>query len=729
MGYIAETAGRPADHARVLDRLRPKTLRAKLLALLITPALVVIAAMVLVAATRSASAQRSSAYEQAQQLAQTHANAFDAEAQRHREITTSLAAEVRAFRGGDRANLTAMSGAVIAANPDLQGLYINLEPNSGLGPDSQFINAWRSGNSVNGRVAIYWQRVHNKLEYATPSGTTDPKGNENWYGGPRDAGHFVALEPYTDPNNHVLMTSYVTPMFKGSRFIGVVGLDVALTSLQQQMQKVHVLKSGYAFVVSNHGELLTSPNPKLIGKSSLGKLAKSTDQPALAQLASLVRHGGSGHVTATDPFTGKQVTMFAAPVATGNWSVITVAPNSEMMASANHLRTLLIVIGLVALAILGVVITLVATRVSKPIQALAASADLIAEGDLDVTVEHRSEDEVGTMAEAFRRMVGYLQRTADTAEHISEGDLTGTVTPVSDRDRLGVSFARMQDALRGVIGEIGAQSQTLAVQSEEMAANADETGRAVEEIARALGEVASGSERQVESVARTRESADLAAEQAEQARKLATRGEVASRSAAEAMAQVQSSSDAVATVMSQLTGTSERIGGITDQISQIADQTTLLALNAAIEAARAGEQGRGFAVVAEEVRKLSEETSSAAGSISELIGAIQSEASDAEAATARSAEHSRTAADTVADAREVFEQIAGAVGEMHGRVDRIAASSGEVVSVAESAAAAAEQVSASTEQTSSSAQEITAGAHEVAQSSERLSQAVAWFRV
>ena len=54
---------------------------------------------------------------------------------------------------------------------------------------------------------------------------------------------------------------------------------------------------------------------------------------------------------------------------------------------------------------------------------VSASAQKIANGDLDVEVTEDRSDEIGDLARAFKRMIEYLKGMANTAEDIAMGDL------------------------------------------------------------------------------------------------------------------------------------------------------------------------------------------------------------------------------------------------------------------------------------------------------------------
>ncbi|MBX5443066.1 MAG: methyl-accepting chemotaxis protein [Solirubrobacteraceae bacterium] len=416
--------------------------------------------------------------------------------------------------------------------------------------------------------------------------------------------------------------------------------------------------------------------------------------------------------------------MSWAPIPTGGWSVITVAPESEVMAATHALRWQLLLAGLIGIAVITVVIVLFSGRMTKPLKAfverlrtlndtavtgLRRGIDAMAKGDLTVDASSGVEplEVVGhdEVAEASRTANELIEQTSASVD----------------------AYNAARAGLGELIGRVSHSAGAVASSSSQMASTSEEAGRAVGEIAAAVSDVAAGAERQARMLESARSAAEQTSEAAEQALQLAREGAESSKQATAAMAQVRDSSAQVSDAIRSLAAKSDEIGGIVDSITSIAEQTNLLALNAAIEAARAGEQGRGFAVVADEVRKLAEESQEAAGSIAGLIAQIQSETAAAVDVVRVGAERSDEGQEIVDRARDAFERIAEAVSDVTARVAEIANAAGEVAAVAEESSATTEQVSASTQQTSASTQQIAASAQELARTAEELEAQVRRF--
>jgi methyl-accepting chemotaxis protein len=710
----------------------PRSLATKLVLTVGPIVLIGIAVLTWLAVNRAGDAQRRSVESGLRELSARHANAVDAQAAERLEIVRALASEFRTIPSGNRDFVNQQVRGIGLRHTDLNGIYVLFDHNR-YGPDVPGVST-RSGE-----FAPYWYREGGKgsklLDGQTDSGIV---GNDYW-DIPKATHRELVTEPYVEPTNHTLMTSYVAPIMDGSTFRGIAGADVALNDVQAQINRIKILQHGYSMLVTGRGAYLAAPKAGLVGKSTLAKLKRSD----LTSMQASIARGGSGQITVKDPLKNEKAIVSWAPVKTGGWSLVTVAPESEAMAPVRSLRNKLLITGAIVLLLVLGGLALVATRLVAPLRdfvermrsvadrdapALAHGMGAIASGDLTVRVEAETEpvavrgrDEVARASDALNAVVEATHTSAEAYENT-------------------------RGALQELLGQVASRAGEVRASTEMMASTSQEAGTAVGEIARAIGDVAGGAERQAQMVASTQgrtervgsairasaESAQRTAEAAERARAVASDGAERADEAGAAMRGVRASTESVSEAISALSQRSERIGGIVEAITSIAEQTNLLALNAAIEAARAGEQGKGFAVVAEEVRKLAEESSSAASSIGELVGEIRSETERAVATVADGALRADETAVVVEGAQEAFSAIAAAVADVTERADEIAAAAAAVARETEEVqrevsemAAVAEQSSAASEQVSASAEETTASTVEIAGAAEGLARAAA----
>jgi methyl-accepting chemotaxis protein len=116
-------------------------------------------------------------------------------------------------------------------------------------------------------------------------------------------------------------------------------------------------------------------------------------------------------------------------------------------------RVRLVLMSLGIAAIILLLLGWLTSKITRPLESLTSVAERVSSGDIEHRIEFHSQDEIGRLADSFRSLSGYLREVAAGAEALSQGDLSATITPRSDRDVLARSFSHVLGSLRGLVSE------------------------------------------------------------------------------------------------------------------------------------------------------------------------------------------------------------------------------------------------------------------------------------
>jgi methyl-accepting chemotaxis protein len=573
---------------------------------------------------------------------------------------------------------------LLEAHPDLLGTYTLWEPNAFDGKDAEHANQ-SAYDDKTGRLIPYAVRSGGTI-IVEPLKNYESPGDGDFYLISKESKKVTLMEPFTYEiaGEQVPMTSLIVPILdKDGSFLGMVGVDFALDSLQKEAAEQHPL-GGYVMVISGAGNYIANPPEPDRVTQPYG------DLPDKAELFQDVASGTVTQGYALNAQGNNALSVFLPVNIEDSDNVMyveTVIPEKEILKSYNKSKVTSLLIGIGSMIVLGIaMVLLIRLLIIRHVLSFVGSVKRMAEGDLTQQVEVRSRDEFGQLAESFNHMTD---------------ELRGMFHLVAD---LSMSVGATSEQLTASAEQTSQASETIAHSIEEVAAGSDTQSRYASETVKAMEEMATG-------IQRIAQSSSAVSSSTKEVRLQTELGNTRMREAEDKMTRVRNTVAEAELAIDHLGERSKEIGGIVSVISQISYQTNLLALNANIEAARAGEHGRGFAIVAGEVRKLADQTFKATEEIADLIKKVQEETENASRMMKQGSIEVKAGEQYVIESAELFQSVTEEMFRIGDQIQEVSAAS-------EQMNASSEQVNASVEELSRIAGDASDNSQSVASASE-----------
>ena len=489
----------------------------------------------------------------------------------------------------------------------------------------------------------------------------------------------------------------------GDNQVGVVAMDMNVAALQEYIDEVQLMNTGYMFIADKAGNII-------INNSKNDHISSAAEISGWNEMIQSIDTGlENGEFEESKPLVsmmckidGEEHCVTVIQDSITGWYMVGILGYEEIQGDLRAVTITACVALLFGMIFAVIVALFIASSIGKEMKKLTAAADYMARGDLTHEVTVKRTDEFGQLEHNFNVMRKSISELICKVKENTDSIMQIAKSVLEVANDTKVVAEQVTEAINSVANGATEQAQSTA-----------EANVEVEQLADRLSV--------------SREKTDIIGDKSRNTENLSTEGTKILANLTEKAEKAKENAKASIATMAGMMSSLEKINYISDAIADITDQTNLLSLNASIEAARAGEAGKGFAVVADEIRKLADQSNESTEEIKNILLEITANSNQVEESLKENGLIQEEQQTSIQESSKLFGEIEEAVRNLLEAVEEIEALNHEmneakekvvvrmenIASVSETSAAASEQVTASAMQVNETMIKIASYAQEL----------------
>ncbi|QFJ54974.1 cache domain-containing protein [Pseudobutyrivibrio xylanivorans] len=295
-----------------------------------------------------------------------------------------------------------------------------------------------------------------------------------WYKQAKAAGHTIVTDPYVSATrNDVMMATVSTPIYFGSKMVGVVGVDADVSTIGEVVKELDFKDGAYGFLTDSAGNIVAHKNDEY--NPTVNGLTNIVE--TIPEIKKIIDAPGSSLVSAPD-YTGSTMIYSTARLDACNWVVGVAYPAKVVARIVDRGIRICLFTAFICIFLAAGDMTVAIKKILLPIDNINPVLDRLMVGDLSKGIAITDQDdELGLLQQKMSLLVRRLQEIIGEQKYVL-GEMEKGNLVVEDIEQLPGDLAEISNSVNSIkatFNDIIADIQFSAINLQSFAMGADET--------------------------------------------------------------------------------------------------------------------------------------------------------------------------------------------------------------------------------------------------------------